>query len=156
MTKIPNELNQKIMDHVRGKLHPNLTHLMLKFFIIHIIAGVFTLALCPQFGFTTFKLPFNLMNTFMVFGMAVCNFLCGVFFTATSVILSAFVLERDEVRALKYNKTLATLTIILTSFGFFSIMNPNVFLELSLLWLLGAVMGVIFTLEIGGRLLVRA
>jgi hypothetical protein len=156
MTKVPNELNQKIMDHVRGKLHPNLTQLMLKFFIIHIIAGVFTLALCPQFGFTTFKLPFNLMNTFMVFGMAVCNFLCGIFFTATSVILSAFVLERDEVRALKHKKTLATLTILLSSIGFFSIMNPNVFLELSLLWLLGAAMGVIFTLEIGGRLLVKA
>jgi hypothetical protein len=156
MTKIPNELKQNIMDHVRGKLHPNLPHLMLKFFIIHIIAGIFTLALCPQFGFTTFKLPFNLMNTFMIFGMAVCNFLCGIFFTATSVILSAFVLERDELRALKHKKTLATLTLLLSSIGFFSIMNPNVFLELSLLWLLGAAMGVIFTLEIGGRLMVKA
>lgn len=152
----PDQLSQKIKQMVKEKLQPNLTHLMLKIFIIHIVAGVFTLALCPQFGFSTFRLPFNLMNSFMAFGMSMCNFLCGLFFTGVSMLLSGFILERDEARALRYHKTLTTLTLLLSSIGFFCIMNPSVFLELSLLWLLGATLGVILALEINGRILTRA
>lgn len=153
---IPPSLNEKILKDVHEKLHPNLSYLIGKLFFVHLITAVATLSVCPQFGFKIFKLPINLMHTFMVFGMPVCNFLCGLFFTATSMLVASLLLKRDEVRALKYQKTLASSFLILSSIGFFGIMNPNLFIEFSLLWLLGAVVGVVLTLEVSSRMVSRA
>ncbi len=155
MSNIPSSLNEKILANVHGKLHPKLHFLIGKVFLIHLVTAVVTLAVCPQFGFKAFKLPINLMHSFMVFGLPICNFLCGLFFTATSMLVASFVLGRDEMRALKYHKTLAGAVLLLSSIGFFSIMNPNLFVEFSLLWLLGAVIGIVFTVEVSARLLTR-
>jgi hypothetical protein len=88
----------------------------------------------------------------MKFGQHFCDFACGTFFTATSFFIALFIISRDELRVLKYNKFLAISSIILTSIGFFAIMSPTVFFELSLLWILGATMGASLALEIGIRL----
>jgi hypothetical protein len=147
MNKIPEHVSSKILATVHERLHPNLINLTGKLFLVHLLTAVITLSVCPQFGFKIFKLPINLMNHFMVYGMPVCNFLCGLFFTTTSMIVASFVLRRDEVRALRYKRLLVNLALLLSSIGFFGIMNPNLFLEFSLLWLLGAVMGITLTLE---------
>jgi hypothetical protein len=156
MNKIPNHITEQILGTVRAKLHPKLSHLILKLFSVHLLTAVITLSVCPQFGFKIFKLPVNLMNEFMVFGMPACYFLCGLFFTATSTAMAAIVLQRDEIRALKFHKNLAAAALILSSIGFFGIMNPNFFLEFSMLWLIGAITGVVMTLEVSGRILARA
>lgn len=156
MNKIPNALNEKILSEVHQRLHPSMIHVIGKVFLVHIITAVVTLSVCPQFGFKLFKLPINLMHSFMIFGLPICNFLCGLFFTATSVIVAMFVLKRDEVRALKYQKTMATAALILSSIGFFSIMNPNLFLEFSVLWLIGAITGVFLILELSSKILHKA
>lgn len=156
MNKVPNHITEQIFETVHAKLHPKLSHLILKLFSIHLFTAVITLSVCPQFGFKIFKLPINLMYEFMVFGMPACYFLCGLFFTATSTAMAAIVLQRDEIRALKFHKTLAATAIILSSIGFFGIMNPNLFLEFSMLWLIGAITGVVMTLEVSSRFLTRA
>lgn len=156
MNKIPNNVSEKILAEVHEKLHPKMINVIGKVFLIHLGTAVITLSVCPQFGLKLFKLPINLMNEFMMFGMPVCNFLCGVFFTATSILMASFILKRDEIRALKFHKTLAAASLILSSMGFFSIMNPNLFLEFSLLWLLGAIVGIVLTLEVSSRVLSRA
>lgn len=156
MNKIPNQINEKILSNIHGRLHPKLSHLILKLLGIHLTTALITLSVCPQFGFKIFKLPVNLMNSFMVFGMPACYFLCGLFFTATSTAMAAIVLQRDEMRALKFHKTLAAAALILSSIGFFGIMNPNLFLEFTMLWLIGAITGVVMTLEVSGRILARA
>ena len=156
MKNIPSSLNEKIKSHVHNELHPKLSYLIAKVFAIHVGTAVLTLSLCPQFGFKFFNLPFNLMNSFMIFGMPFCNFLCGLFFTSTSMMMVSFLLKRDELRALKFQKSLTTGFLILSSLGFFSIMNPTLFLEFSFLWLFGAILGVIITLETSSRLLARA
>lgn len=156
MNKIPTHINEKILTEIHGRLVPKLSHVILKLFSVHLMTAVITLTVCPQFGMKLFKLPVNLMNSFMVFGMPVCYFLCGVFFTATSIMMAAFILKRDEIRALKYNKILAAAALILSSIGFFGIMSPNFFLEFSMLWLIGAITGVVMTLEVSARILTRA
>jgi len=155
MNKIPSNINEKILSNIHGRLHPKLSHLILKLFSVHLATAVVTLSVCPQFGFKIFKLPVNLMNSFMVFGMPACYFLCGLFFTATSTVMAAIVLQRDEIRALKFHKALASAALILSSIGFFGIMNPNFFLEFSMLWLIGAITGVVMTLEVSSRILAR-
>lgn len=156
MNNIPSSLNEKIKTSIHDQLHPKMSYLIAKLFAIHIATAVITLSLCPQFGIRAFKFSFNLMHSFMVFGLPICNFLCGLFFTATSVIIASLILKRDEIRALKFHKSLASASLILSSVGFFSIMNPNLFLEFSLLWLLGALLGVVVTLETTSRWLERA
>ena len=156
MNKIPNHINESILSHVHGKLSPKISHVILKLFSVHLLTAVVTLSICPQFGFKLFKFPVNLMNSFMVFGMPACYFLCGLFFTATSTIMAAFVLKRDEIRFLKFHKTLSSAALILSSIGFFGIMNPNWFLEFSILWLIGAITGVVMTLEVSSKILTRA
>jgi hypothetical protein len=156
MNKIPTNINEKILTEIHGRLHPKLSHVILKLFSVHLATAVLTLSVCPQFGLKFFKLPVNLMNSFMVFGMPACYFLCGVFFTATSIAMAAMVLKRDEIRALKYNKILAASALILSSIGFFFITSPNFFLEFSMLWLIGAITGVVMTLEVSARVLARA
>lgn len=156
MNKIPNHISEKILSTVHEKLHPKLSHLILKLFAVHMATAVVTLSVCPQFGFKIFSLPVNLMNSFMMFGMPACYFLCGLFFTGTSILMASIVLKRDEIRALKFHKTLATLALLLSSIGFFAIMNPHMFLEFSMLWLIGAITGVVMTLEVSSRVLARA
>lgn len=104
MNKIPTHINEKILKEIHGRLHPKLNHVILKLFSVHLLTAVLTLSVCPQFGMKLFKLPINLMDSFMVFGMSACYFLCGLFFTAASISMAAVVLKRDEIRALKYNK----------------------------------------------------
>lgn len=156
MNKVPTHINEKILTEIHGRLHPKLSHVILKLFSVHLMTAVITMSVCPQFGMKLFKLPVNLMNSFMVFGMPACYFLCGVFFTATSIMMAAIVLKRDEIRALKFNKILAAAALILSSIGFFGIMSPNFFLEFSMLWLIGAITGVVMTLEVSARILARA
>lgn len=153
---IPKNLTEKIHNDINGRLHPKLSHLIAKLFTTHALTAVITLSVCPQFGFKIFKLPVNLMNSFMFLGMPFCFFLCGLFFTATSIVVASVVLKRDEMRALKFHKTLSAAAIILGSIGFFGIMTPNLFLEFSLLWLLGAIIGVVGTLEVSSKVLARA
>jgi hypothetical protein len=156
MNKIPTSLNEKIKKQVYNNLHPKMSTLIAKVFAIHLATAILTLSVCPQFGLKLLKLPVNLMHSFMTLGLPACNFLCGIFFTATSMIMASLILRRDEVRALKFQKILAASTLILSSIGFFSIMNPNLFLEFSFLWLAGAILGVVLTLEVSTRILTRA
>lgn len=155
MNNVPSHINNKILSDIHERLHPKLSHVILKLFSTHLMTAILTLSVCPQFGMKFFKLPINLMNTFMIFGMPVCSFLCGLFFTMTSIIMAAIVLKRDEMRALKYNKTLATAALLLSSIGFFGVMNPSFFLEFSIIWLIGAITGVVMTLEVSVRILAR-
>lgn len=156
MNTIPSSVNEKIRSTIHEKLHPKMSYLIGKIFAVHLLTAVATLSVCPQFGFKVFKLPVNLMHTFMVFGLPICNFLCGLFFTATSMVVAAVILNRDEIRALKFHRTLASAFLILSSIGFFGIMTPNLFLDFSLLWLLGAVLGVVLTLEMSSKILNHA
>ncbi len=155
MNEVPEKLNSQILSMVHGKLKPRLSSLLSKVFLIHSLTAVITLSLCPQFGFKLFRFDINLMHSFMGFGIPICNLLCGLFFTTTSAVVSVLVLNRDEIRAIRYQNLLFTSFILLSSIGFFAIMNPNLFLEFSFMWLLGALVGLFSTFEISSRMLAQ-
>lgn len=150
--EIPSYLSEKILNDIKNRLSPNLKTLLAKLFIVHLLTAIITLSICPQLGFQIFKSPINLMNIFMTFGTHFCDFACGTFFTATSIFIALFIFSRDELRVLKNHRTLTVLTLVLGSIGFFVIMNPQLFFELSLLWILGTILGASITLEIGAKL----
>lgn len=149
MNKIPNELNDKILKTIKTKLTPDLKMILLKVFSIHLLTAIVTLSICPQFGFSLFKSQFNLMDVFMKIGPHFCDFACGLFFTSTSVSTILFILSRDEIRVLRYRPILMVSTMILTSLGFMLMLNPALFVQFTLIWLIGAVIGVVGSMEMG-------
>lgn len=155
MNNINPDLNQKILNEVHNKLHPNKVSLLSKLFFIHFLTATITLSICPQFGFQVFKSDYNLMELFMYWGKPFCDFACGAFFTGTSMMSAHFILSHDEIRFLRFNKTLTIASLLLTSIGFFMIMSPNLFLELTLLWLIGTTLAIISSLEISFHILLK-
>lgn len=155
MNKISNTVKENILKEIESRVKPKLSLILTKVFFIHALTATITLTVCPQFGVKFLKLPVNMMHSFMFLGMPICNLICGIFFTATSFSVMSFILKRDEIRFLKYHNIAATMTVVLTSIGFFEIMNPNLFLEFSFIWLIGAIVGSMLTLEVSSRLVLK-
>lgn len=153
MNKISNQINEKILNDIKSRLNPDLKTLLLKVFTIHLATAILTLSICPQFGFSIFKSGFNLMDLFMKIGPHFCDFACGVFFTSTSILSAIVILSRDELRVLRSRKLLVSSTIVLSSLGFLLMLNPELFVQFSILWLIGSIGGVIISLEAGSRVL---
>lgn len=147
--RIPDKTSQYILKSVKEGLNPPFQIILLKLFSTHLIVGAVTLALCPQLGFSTFKTNINLMHYFMYWGKTSCDIFCGIFFTFTSMLVAYFLLSFDEKRVIRSKKILSSMLLLLFTIGFFIIFNPNLFVELTFLWLLGAFAGAFLSLEIG-------
>lgn len=136
-----------LLERVHRDLNPSLTHLLTKISLIHIVSALVTLSVCPQFGFRLIGEGHGLMHYFMALGSAGCPLACGVFFLGTSFSLSAFVMNRDELRKLRESRLLILTVLVLASLGFFKVMDGEFFLEFSLFWIVGAFLGGWLTLE---------
>jgi hypothetical protein len=150
--EIPKELTTKILREIKSRILLDVKPILLKLFVIHLIVAIGTLSICPQMGFSTFKTNINLMYWFMHFGKVICDLACGALFSGTSVIMACLLLSRDELRVLRSNKILASLSLALMSAGGLLIFSPLFFLEFSILWLVGVIIGSFVSLEIGNLL----
>lgn len=152
-TKIPHHINEKILTEIKGRINPDSRMLFLKLFIIHLSTAVVTLSICPQFGFALVRTNLNLMHVFMKISPLFCDMACGAFFTACSMLSALVILSRDELRVLRHKLWLATALITLSSFGFLIMLNPQLFVEFTLLWFIGCVGGSWLSLDLGTRVL---
>lgn len=152
--KIPEHINQNILDSIHTKLNPPYAVILLKLFSVHLAVGAITMGLCPQMGLSTFKTNLNLMNYFMYFGSFYCDIFCGLFFTFTSMLSTFLILSHDEKRVIRSRRLISSLGLILFSIGFFIIFNPNLFVQLSFLWIIGAFLGAVLSIEIGQILVI--
>lgn len=153
MNQIPNQINQKILNEIKSRLNPDLKILFLKLFVIHLTTAVVTLSICPQFGFAFFRTNLNMMDLFMKISPQFCDLACGAFFTTASVVSALVILSRDELRVLRHKQILTTLMITLSSIGLLIMFNPQLFVQFTLLWLIGCLGGTLLSLEIGTRTL---
>lgn len=151
MNQIPNQLNQKILSEIKSRLNPDLKILFLKLFIIHLSTAVATLSICPQFGVAIFRTNLNLMDVFMKISPHFCDFACGAFFTMASITSALVILSRDELRMLRHKQLLAALVMTLSSIGFLIMLNPQLFVQFTFLWLIGCLGGTFLGLGIGTR-----
>lgn len=149
---VSNETRNKILSTVKSELMPDIKKIVAKVFAIHLFSALLTLTVCPQMGFSLIESRINLMNVFMKLGPHFCDFACGTFFTSVSVAFIYFVLTRDEYRFLRFHPILMSSTMILTSLGFLLMLNPNIFIQFTFLWLIGAITGVLGTMELGFRI----
>jgi len=149
---VSNETRNKILSTVKAQLMPDIKKIVAKVFAIHIFSALLTLTVCPQMGFSLIKSKINLMDVFMKLGPHFCDFACGTFFTSVSVGFIYLVLSSDEFRFLRFHPVLMSSTMILTSLGFLLMLSPDIFIQFTFLWLIGAIAGVLGTMEIGFRM----
>lgn len=149
---ISRKTEQSILETVKAELMPDPKKLIAKVFVIHLFSALLTLTVCPQLGFSLIESKVNLMDLFMKLGPHFCDFACGTFFTSISVIFIRWFLSFDEFRFLRYHPFLLSATLVLTSLGFLLMLNPQLFVQFTMLWLLGAISGVVATMEISFRI----
>lgn len=106
----PAALNEKILGQARKTLFWENLLVLLKVFATHLLAGVATLAVCPQFGWSPFNTPDSLPHIFMSYGVWACGLFCGSFFMGAGALLSPILLGRRELLA--YNRKLWTYSTV--------------------------------------------
>lgn len=153
MKQVPNHINQKILADIKSRLNPDIKILFLKFFVVHLFTALLTLSICPQFGFAIFRTRLDLMDLFMKVSPHFCDFACGAFFTTVSMSSALLILSRDELQLLTHKKIPAVAMVILSSIGFLIMLNPQLFLQFTTLWLIGCIVGAWLSLDLGTRVL---
>lgn len=147
---IKNNIEQKIKNTVFERLHPAPLFVSSKMLVIHLVSAIITLAVCPQFGKKIFSIDINLMDYFMMLtGPRYCIILCGVFFIGTSLFINSIFLNHDELRLVRQHRTMTVFSLVLISFGSFVMFDPVLFLESTIFWFIGAIIGGYLSLEVG-------
>lgn len=144
----PQWLSERILAFVHAALNPSPWAVFSKLALIQVFTGALVLSICPPFGINLGILGHGMMHLFMRFGEEVCAVACGALLTISSALVASIVLRPAELRVIRRNELLQFLTLSLVSLGGLICMGASVILGFGLLWLLGATMGGLVTLEI--------
>jgi hypothetical protein len=150
-TQVPDALSTQVLSQIHKELNPSATNVFLKIAFIQFAVGSVSLLFCPQFGISLTSSQ-GIMPYLMKFGEGVCMLGCGAIFTAFSLLIASFALRPEEVRALKQHELLHLLSLATLSLGAFLCLGGEIVLTLGFVWILGAIIGGIFTLELGWAL----
>jgi hypothetical protein len=144
--------NEAVYRHVRKSLRPPLWAVLGKLTLVQAVAGLGTLALCPQFeiGLGAHHEALHLLHAWT--GPLLHYLACGSFFVLVGAILGGALLRRGELQVLGRQKYLYFLAYSLAAFAVFVALGAEVFLVGSLLWMTGAVLGHILGFSLGTKL----
>lgn len=146
--EVPRELTEKILLQIKTELNPSFMKVFGKISSTHFVIGFFTLLFCPQFDISITS-QLGLVPFLMQFGHEVCTFGCGVIFVGMSVLFSSFYLKPEELKMLKKHQILQLLVLSSLTLGFFIAIGAEIVLSLGLIWLTGAFVGGILSLNLG-------
>lgn len=149
--EVPHKVTETIFSEIHHELNPSFLQVFGKISYIHFIVGFFTLLFCPQFDISITS-QFGLIPYFMQFGHEVCTFACGAIFVGLSLLASSFHLKPEDIKVLKEYEFLQLLVLSSLSLGFFVALGAEVVLSLGIIWLVGAIVGGILTLNLGWAL----
>lgn len=145
------KLRDPLFTEVFRDLNPNPYYVFSKLLAIHSLTALFTLSVCPQFGFRVWGDGMGLMRIFMHFGTYGCLVLCGGFFTSMSLIAAGMLLKGEELRTIRNNRWLTLGALVSLSLGFFFMLDAEILFGLTAAWFLGAVLASQLTLELTWR-----
>lgn len=151
----PNNLSNRIFGMIHNDLNPSSWKVFGKTSLIHSVVGGATLLFCPQFGLS-YTSSMGLMPYLMNYGEGACMLGCGAVFTSISLLLTAFLLRPEEVRVLEKNKVLQIGVLSTLSLGAMICLGAEVVTTLAFVWMLGALLGGIASLEFGWLMRRRA
>ncbi|MBU6374363.1 MAG: hypothetical protein KGQ59_00040 [Bdellovibrionales bacterium] len=148
----PKEVSERIIALVEKDLKVSPWGMFSKLSLIHLFSALFTLSICPQFGFRVLGDGMGLMHYFMSLGSFGCPMACGSFFLGTSLLVATILLKGHELRALRSHRFAELGALTLLSLGFFIMVDPSsVVTSFTLAWVLGSLTGGAAVLEIGWR-----
>lgn len=146
---VPKELFTKL----KTRLFPNPWLVFGKVALMHVIFGLLSLSVCNQFGLNPFGTDFSLSDWFMkIGGHPLCMSLCGVLFMGSTYVFSNFFLTLEELESVKRHKWLQTGIFSLVSLAAFYFFGAQLVASITILWLLGALIGGVLSVEFSYRL----
>lgn len=150
--KPPAEISRRILERVRGDLHPPFGVVLGKLTLAHLVAGLLVLTVCPQLGVGPWIGGHGVMALFMPLGPAACSALCGALFLGASQLAAALCLTPEEwVRARRWEWANVTLLIAL-SIAALMLLGGSFHVPSLAVWSLGAAVGGWLCLHLGGIL----
>ena len=152
---VPNDVSQKVLQHVHKQLNPSKYLIFMKILGVHLVTGTLSMAICNQFDMNPFKLDFSLSDYFMKFGHSTCMVFCGVLFVGLSFLVSSYLIRTEELRVLKKSAFIQSFSLGIVSLSVFWFFGAEIALGIATFWLLGALIGGISVSELVFRLRLR-
>ena len=151
---VPTAMSLDLRSRIEAELRPSRISIFAKISLIQFVVGGITLLFCPQFGIS-FTSQMGLMSVLMRFGDTACMLGCGALFMSASLFASSIFLRPEEVRGLRSSSMLQLLALSTLSLGTLICLGGAVVALLGLVWLVGAFLGGLLSLELGWRLRLR-
>ncbi len=116
-TPVPKELENYIYINIEKDLSPTKPlNLLSKFIALNFSAGVFTLAICPQFGLGPALGGHDITHYFMSIGTWACAIFCATFYFTIAQTLSLIILSNQEIRWIARNRYSVLPGLVIASF----------------------------------------
>lgn len=131
----------KILQNIKTDLFPevNPVKLLSRLLLMHIIATMFVLAICPQFGLGLFSNGhYGLTGLFMQVSHEFCQAACGAFLTLTSGLAIWLPLKITEKEWLFSHKYIFAGIVLSVTSGFFWMQAPEIHLLEFSIWIIGS------------------
>lgn len=138
---VPSSLDQKIKSMIVSELNPNQKVIFLKLIGIHGFIGLLTMLFCPQFKMSltnSYEFFHYLHHTF---GESICMLICGCIFLGSGALFAGVVLNNAEVQTIKKSTFLYYTLLSILAVTIFFILGAEIYLNLVLFWLIGAIAG---------------
>lgn len=134
--------------NIKKRIFPNPWLVFGKVTAIHAVVGFLSLAACNQFGLNPFQTEQSLTDWFMrIAGHNLCMLFCGTFFMATTYVLANLFLNLEELESIRRYEWLQTGIIGLASLASFYFFGAELVATLAFLWIIGAFIGGVFSME---------
>lgn len=134
----PRTLSHSILSRVKDELNPSKQIVFLKLLSLQLFVGLLTMLFCPQFEMSLTN-NHKLFHYFHHnFGANICMMLCGAIFLGSGAVVASYLLDLEELRVIKQSRGLFALAISGLSLVIFLLFGAKFYLDLTLLWVLGA------------------
>lgn len=145
----PNELSEKILNHVRKDLDPSHITVFSKLLGVQAFIGILTMLFCPQFSLSLTNNHDVYHYFHYTFGESICMAICGSIFIGSGAVFASFLLNSGEIRKISQSKYLYYFSICSLSVLAFMLLGVETYLKLTAFWVLGAFCSGLILFELG-------
>lgn len=144
----PKHLDSSILDMINAELNPSHKVVFGKLVMVQGFIGLITMLFCPQFNLSLTN-NYDLFHYFhKTFGHQVCMVICGSIFLGSGAIFASYILKERELNKIKNSRFLYYVVLSIIAVTVFLAFGAEIYLNLVIFWLLGAVIGGMFAFEV--------
>jgi hypothetical protein len=144
----PTELSESIRLDITKEMNPTHLFVFSKLTLIQGFIGFITMIFCPQFDFSLTN-SYDLFHYFHhTFGVQVCMIICGTIFLGSGAIFASYLLKDGEINKIKNSRFLYYTSLSIIALGTFLSLGAEIYLNLIVFWLIGAIIGGVSIFEL--------